>query len=379
MDSYISLDLSANPRYSAAIMTENDSTKQPELRYRDAGVNIDAADEALKQVKEDVRRTFDDRVLQDIGSFGAMYRFDPAGMKEPVLVSSVDGVGTKLKLAFMTGIHDTVGIDLVAHCVNDILVQGARPLYFLDYLACGKLQPDMIASVIRGLANGCRYAGCSLIGGETAEMPGMYSDDEYDLAGTIVGVVDRPNIIDGSTITEGDAIIGFPSSGLHTNGYSLARHICFDVAKLGVNDPMPGTGTTVAKALMEPHLSYSRLIQILTKIVKVKGMTHITGGGITDNLPRTLPANMGATVNAGAWEVPPVFSYLKRAGNVPDDDMLRTFNMGIGYLVIVNASQSDAMVDAAEQTGRPAYVLGHVVKGERKVTYTGNLRYAASD
>jgi phosphoribosylformylglycinamidine cyclo-ligase len=359
-------------------MNENDSGKQPELRYRDAGVDIDAADEALKQVKEDVRRTFDDRVLQDIGSFGAMYRF-PTGMDEPILVSSVDGVGTKLKLAFMTGIHDTVGIDLVAHCVNDILVQGARPLYFLDYLACGKLEPDTIASVIRGLANGCRYAGCSLIGGETAEMPGMYAGEEYDLAGTIVGVVDRANIVDGSTISEGDAIIGFPSSGLHTNGYSLARHICFDVAKLSVDDPMPGTGKTVAQALMEPHLSYSRLIQILTKIVKVKGMTHITGGGITDNLPRTLPKGMGAKVDAGVWEVPPVFSFLKKAGNVPDDDMLRTFNMGIGYLVIVDKADASAMVDAAEQTGQAAHLIGHVVKGETNVTYTGDLRYAASD
>jgi len=360
-------------------MTKDDKNKQPELRYADAGVNIDAADEALGQIKEDVRRTFDDRVLQDIGSFGAMYRFDPAGMDEPVLVSSVDGVGTKLKLAFMTGIHDTVGIDLVAHCVNDILVQGARPLYFLDYLACGKLQPDMIASVIRGLANGCRYAGCSLIGGETAEMPGMYADEEYDLAGTIVGVVDRANIVDGSTINEGDAIIGLRSSGLHTNGYSLARHICFEIAKLDVDDPMPGTGKTVAKALMEPHQSYSWPIQILKKIVKVKGMTHITGGGITDNLPRTLPDSLGASVDASVWEVPPVFTYLQKTGNVPDDDMLRTFNMGIGYLVIVAAEDSNATIDAAEQTGQSAHLIGHVVKGKNEVSYTGNLRYATSD
>ncbi|HNR35398.1 MAG TPA: phosphoribosylformylglycinamidine cyclo-ligase, partial [Candidatus Hydrogenedentes bacterium] len=269
---------------------------QPGLSYRDAGVDIDAATKAMHDIKSVVKKTFDDHVLQDIGSFGAMYQFDMAGMEEPVLVSSVDGVGTKLKLAFMTGRHDTVGIDLVSHCVNDILVQGARPLFFLDYLAFGKLDPGVVVEVVRGLATGCRYAGCSLIGGETAEMPDMYTPGEYDLAGTIVGVVDRKNIVDGSSIVPGDVIIGLPSSGLHTNGYSLARKVCFEVAGLGCDDPMPGTGQTVAEVLMEPHRSYAKLVQLIMRIVKVKGMAHITGGGITDNLPRTLPAGLGAEI-----------------------------------------------------------------------------------
>ncbi|MCP4646008.1 MAG: phosphoribosylformylglycinamidine cyclo-ligase, partial [bacterium] len=253
--------------------------KKPGLRYRDAGVNIDAADEAMRQIKDVVKKTFDDRVLCNIGTFGAMYSFDAAAMEEPVLVSSVDGVGTKLKLAFMTGKHDTVGIDLVSHCVNDILVQGARPMFFLDYLACGVLEPEVVADVIGGLANGCRYAGCSLIGGETAEMPDMYVPGEYDLAGTIVGTVDRNKIVDGTRITEGDAIIGLPSSGLHTNGYSLARKITFDVAGLTVDDEMPGVGRTVGEALLEPHKSYAKMVQILMRVTDVKGMSHITGGG----------------------------------------------------------------------------------------------------
>lgn len=355
------------------------SDERPALRYRDAGVNIDAADEAVRGIKDLVKKTYDDHVLCDIGTFGAMYQLDLGGISEPVLVSSVDGVGTKLKLAFATGKHDTIGIDLVSHCVNDILVQGAKPLFFMDYVAFGKLRPEVTVEVIRGISYGCRYAGCALIGGETAEMPGMYADDEYDVAGTIVGMVDRKKIIDGSTITEGDVIIGLHSSGLHTNGYSLARKICFEVAGLSCSDYMPGTGRSVGDMLLEPHRSYSKVIQILMKIVNVKGMAHITGGGITDNLPRVLPQGLGAEIHLNTWEAPPLFKFLHDTGNVPEDDMLRTFNMGMGFLIVVSAEQREKALDALMQACEAPQVIGRVIKGERKVHYDGRVRYATSD
>jgi len=351
--------------------------EKKELSYRDAGVNIDAASEALKSVKESVKRTFTENVLCDIGTFGAMYRLDKDAYEDPVLVSSVDGVGTKLKLAFLTGIHDTVGIDIVSHCVNDILVQGAKPLFFLDYLAVGELDPQVVAKVISGIATGCRQAGCALIGGETAEMPGMYAKGEYDLAGTIVGIVDRSKIVDGSTVVPGDVIIGLPSTGLHTNGYSLARKICFELAGLTVDDAMPGAGKTIGQALLEPHKSYAKVIQILSRIVQIKGMAHITGGGITDNLPRALPENCGAEINLSAWEVPPVFTFLKKTGNVADLEMLRTFNLGMGYLVIVPRDQADRAMDTLDQTGERPVIVGTVVEGETKVNYSGSLNYGA--
>ena len=351
------------------------ATKKPGLSYRDAGVDIDAANEALGSIKELVRRTFSDNVLCGIGSFGAMYRFDMQGMEEPVLVSSVDGVGTKLKLAFMTGKHDTVGIDLVSHCVNDILVQGARPLFFLDYLALGKLRPEVVTEVIRGLTVGCRYAGCALIGGETAEMPGMYKEDEYDLAGTIVGVVDRKKIVDGAEIKPGDTIIGLPSSGLHTNGYSLARKICFDVAGLSVNDPMPGVGKTVAEALMAPHTSYAKLMQIVMKVVDVLGMAHITGGGITENLPRAFPDGVSAEIDLGAWVVPPLFSFLQKTGDVDEIEMLRTFNLGQGFLFIVPEAQTAKAIETVELAGQKCAVLGKIIPGDGTVHYKGHLIY----
>jgi phosphoribosylformylglycinamidine cyclo-ligase len=354
-------------------------TQKPGLSYRDAGVNIDAANEALGTIKELVQRTFNDSVLRDIGTFGAMYQLDLQGMEEPVLVSSVDGVGTKLKLAFMTGKHDTVGIDLVSHCVNDILVQGARPLFFMDYFAMGRLKPQVVVEVIRGLTTGCRHAGCALIGGETAEMPDMYRDDEYDLAGTIVGIVDRKKIIDGSTITEGDAIIGLPSSGLHTNGYSLARKICFEVAALDVHDAMPGVGRTVAEALLEPHTSYAKLMQLVMKVVEVRGMAHITGGGITDNLPRILPEGLAAEIDLKAWTAPPVFRFLKETGNVAELEMMRVFNMGLGLLFVVPANQVEKTLDTVDQAGRKALLAGRVIRGDGKVHYTGSLSYGGTD
>lgn len=351
--------------------------KKPSLSYRDAGVDIDAADNALARVKEDVRKTFDENVLEDIGSFGAMYGFNQKGMEEPVLVSSVDGVGTKLKLAFMTGKHDTVGIDLVSHCVNDILVQGARPLFFLDYLACGVLEPRVVEAVIRGLTVGCRHAGCSLIGGETAEMPGMYHDGEYDLVGTIVGVVDRKKVVDGSAVRAGDMVIGLGSSGLHTNGYSLARKICFEVAGLSIDDPMPGVGRSVGDALLEPHRSYAKVMQVVSRIVTIKAMTHVTGGGITDNLPRTLPEGLGVEVDLSSWVVKPIFKFLQDTGNVTDGEMLRTFNCGMGFMVVVSEEEKDRTLDGFTQAMELPKAIGRVVEGERKVSYSGSLRYDA--
>ena len=350
--------------------------KKVSLSYRDAGVDIDAANVALAGIKELVRKTYNDQVLCDIGSFGAMYALDLQNMEEPVLVSSVDGVGTKLKLAFMTGKHDTVGIDLVSHCVNDILVQGARPLFFLDYFAVGKLEPQVAIDVLKGLSAGCRFAGCALIGGETAEMPDMYQPGEYDLAGTIVGIVDRKKIVDGSAIREGDVIIGLPSTGLHTNGYSLARKITFQVAGLGPDDPMPYTSRTVAEALMEPHIAYAKLMQVIMKLVDVRGMAHITGGGITDNFPRILPEGLGAEIDLGTWEVPGIFRFLQETGNVEEPEMLRTFNVGQGFMFVVPPEQAAKTVETLEMTGKQCTVMGRIINGESRVYYKGNLRYA---
>lgn len=352
------------------------SEKKTGLSYRDAGVDIDAWNTAYGEIKTFVNRTFDDRVLRDIGSFGAMYSLDTSNMEEPVLVSSVDGVGTKLKLAFMTGKHDTVGVDLVSHCVNDILVQGAKPLFFLDYLAIGKLDPAVVVDVLRGVANGCRYAGCALIGGETAEMPDMYQPGEYDLAGTIVGVVDRKRIVDGTRIEAGDTLIGLASSGLHTNGYSLARKICFEVAGLKHEDEMPGVGRSVGDALLEPHISYAKVVNVLSRIADIRGMAHITGGGLTDNVPRILPEGLGVQIDLGTWHPLPLFKFLQETGGVSEKEMLRTFNMGIGYVLAVSESDLAKVLTALEQGGETAHVIGKVIEGAG-VTYTGNLDYGA--
>lgn len=349
--------------------------KKP-LTYSDAGVDIGAATTALSSIKELVRRTYTEQVLRDIGTFGAMFQLDLENYQEPVLVSSVDGVGTKLKLAFMTGKHDTVGIDLVSHCVNDILVQGARPLFFLDYFAMGRLNPEVVVEVVRGLATGCRYAGCALIGGETAEMPDMYRDQEYDLAGTIVGIVDRSKIIDGASICEGDVVVGLPSTGLHTNGYSLARKICFEVAGLSPDDEMPGVGRTVGEALLEPHISYAKLMQLVMRVVDVRGMAHITGGGITDNLPRILPEGLAAEINLDSWAVPPIFRFLQETGNVADMEMLHTFNMGQGFFFVIPADQIDRLEETISLAGQQCCFVGKIIQGDGNVHYTGKLNYA---
>jgi phosphoribosylformylglycinamidine cyclo-ligase len=280
-----------------------------------------------------------------------------------VLVSSADGVGTKLRVAFMSGVHTTIGEDLVNHCVNDILVQGAEPLFFLDYLATGRLDPDVAVHIVEGLARGCRANGCALLGGETAEMPGFYADGEYDVAGFIVGAVERDRLIDGGGIVAGDALIGIPSSGLHTNGYSLARAIVFDRLRLGVHDHVAELGMTVAQALLTPHRSYLHLVRPLLDQRQIKGMAHITGGGITDNLPRVLPEGTEAVVRLGAWDIPPVFEWLQRAGGVPQADMLRTFNMGIGLILIVEAAAADAVLETLADAGEAgARVLGDIAR-----------------
>ncbi|HVZ23761.1 MAG TPA: phosphoribosylformylglycinamidine cyclo-ligase [Vicinamibacterales bacterium] len=337
--------------------------------YRASGVDIDAGNETVRRIKSLAKSTFTPGVLSDIGSFGGLFGLDRERYREPVLVSSADGVGTKLKVAFMTGRHDTVGADLVNHCVNDILVQGAEPLFFLDYLATGRLLPDVAEQVIAGVARGCRENGCALIGGETAEMPGFYADGEYDVAGFIVGVVEKTKVIDGRSIVPGDALIGLPSSGLHTNGYSLARRIMFDLCGLAVDSVVPELGTTVGEALLAPHRSYRAAVRPLVDAGLVKGMAHITGGGITENLPRTLPDGCSAEVDRGSWRVPPIFSFLQQRGGIADDEMLRAFNMGVGLVLSVDAAALADAVARLTQAGEHPIALGRVVPGGHDVRY----------
>ena len=343
------------------------------MDYKHSGVNIDAGNEVVRRIGSLARATATPGVLSDLGSFGGLFHIGARGLVDPVLVASADGVGTKLRLAFMSGIHDTIGIDLVNHCVNDILVQGAEPLFFLDYLATGRLDPDVAVHIVDGLARACRENGCALLGGETAEMPGFYADGEYDLAGFIVGAVERARLIDGRTIAPGDTLIGIPSSGLHTNGYSLARAIVFDHLNLGVNDRVRELGTTVAEALLAPHRSYLPLLRPLLAEarVRVKGMAHITGGGITDNLPRVLPAGTEADVRLDTWDAPALFRWLEQAGSVPHEDMLRTFNMGIGLILVVADADAAAVLRSLEQSGEPrARRIGAITAGAGGVRYS---------
>ena len=341
------------------------------MDYKASGVDIDAGNETVRRIRGLARSTFTSGVLSDIGSFGGLFRLEPNQFREPVLVSSADGVGTKLKVAFLANRHDTIGADLVNHCVNDILVQGAAPLFFLDYLATGRLLPDVAESIIGGIAAACRENGCALLGGETAEMPGFYNDGEYDLAGFIVGVVERQRLIVGRAIAVGDVLVGVPSSGLHTNGYSLARQVIFERLQLKVSSYVPELSRTVGEALLEPHRSYLPFIRPLLDAGRIKGMAHITGGGITDNLPRVLPHGTAAVVDASAWEVPPIFRWLQRSGNVPADDMMRTFNMGIGLIIVTSRDQSEALIgELAARGGRDSRVIGEIVPGEPAgVTY----------
>jgi phosphoribosylformylglycinamidine cyclo-ligase len=337
--------------------------------YRDAGVDIDAQDRALAQVKKMVRNTYTADVLSDQGAFGGLFRPPIKGFKEPVLVASADGVGTKLKVAFATGRHTSVGRDLVHHCINDILVQGARPLFFLDYLATGRLEPDVVADVIGGVAAACAENGLALLGGETAEMPGFYGDGEYDLAGFIVGLVDRRRIVDGSAVKAGDVLVGLPSSGLHTNGYSLARKVFFEQLDHAPDDTVPELGKTVADELLAVHRSYLAPVWPLLEKGLLHAMAHITGGGLTDNLPRVIPDGLRAVIKVGAWEIPPVFRLLAEKGEVPEDDMWRTFNLGVGLVLVVPSKQLEKVLRDLRESGCPGFPMGNVVKGDRGVEY----------
>jgi len=355
----------------------NNKTKQPAkttpaakpVSYADAGVDISAADRSKHRIKMLARKTFNKQVLSEIGGFGGLFGLDVQKYPEPVLVSSCDGVGTKLKVAFELGIHHTVGQDLVNHCVNDIAVQGATPLFFLDYLATGKLENSIVETVVQGLSDACRANGCALIGGETAQMPGFYAEGEYDLAGTIVGVVNRDKIITGDTVQVGDVLMGLPSNGLHTNGYSLARKLLFEVAKYSADHYVNELKDKTGAALMRIHRSYLAIIKKLTSAEVVSGMAHITGGGITENLPRILPKGTGAHVDLGSWTVPPLFEHLQKLGNVEPDEMLRTFNMGIGLIVVVPAEKVKKTKAILNRANERHYIIGRIVRGERKVIY----------
>ena len=327
--------------------------------YRQSGVDIDAGNETVRRIKELARATYTRGVLSGVGSFGGLFALD-GGVPDPVLVASADGVGTKLKVAFMANVHDTVGADLVNHCVNDILVQGARPLFFLDYLATGRLAPDVAEQIVRGMSQACSENGCALLGGETAEMPGFYSPGEYDVAGFIVGIVSRSRVIDGSRIVAGDALIALPSTGLHTNGYSLARRIAFDILGLNVESRVPELGETVGEALLKVHRSYLRVVAPLLDQGLVKGMAHITGGGITENVPRMLPDGLGFSLDRESWTVPPLFRWLQRAGELDDAEMFRAFNMGVGLVLACAPEHVERVLAGLASASEPAWRLGHV-------------------
>jgi phosphoribosylformylglycinamidine cyclo-ligase len=343
------------------------------MDYRQAGVDIDAGNSVVRRIRSLARETFTPGVLSEIGSFGGLFSLASAGVQDPVLVASADGVGTKLRLAFMTGQHRSIGRDLVNHCVNDILVQGAVPLFFLDYLATGRLDPDVAVQIVEGLTAACRENGCALLGGETAEMPGFYADGEYDVAGFIVGIVARARLIDGTSIAPGDVLVGLPSSGLHTNGYSLARKIAFDVAGLSHDAHVEALGTSIGEALLVPHRSYLPVVRPLLPLGTIKGMAHVTGGGITDNLPRVLPDGTHAEIDRRTWRVPAIFEWLRQAGRVPDPDMLRTFNMGIGLIIVCAARDEKRVLEALAAAGESgAAVIGRIGAGGDGVRYVGD-------
>jgi phosphoribosylformylglycinamidine cyclo-ligase len=340
------------------------------VTYADAGVDIDRANRTKKRIKYLAHKTFTRSVLSEIGGFGGLFAVDKAKWVDPILVSSVDGVGTKLKIAFEMDVHHTIGADLVNHCVNDIAVQGATPLFFMDYLASGRIEPEVIEKVIEGLAEACKHNGCALIGGETAEMPGFYPDGEYDLAGFIVGAVERERIITGKTVEAGDVILGLASNGLHTNGYALARKLLFEVGKYTLDSYVNELKGKVGNELLRTHKSYWPAIKRLVDGECVSAMAHITGGGITENLPRVLPRGVAAVIEMGSWQVPPIFEHLQQLGNVPQDEMLRTFNMGLGMLLVVPSKKFKKAQTVLERAGEKAFTVGRIVKGDRKVLYT---------
>ncbi|HEV2856192.1 MAG TPA: phosphoribosylformylglycinamidine cyclo-ligase [Thermoanaerobaculia bacterium] len=346
------------------------TTPTPKSAYAAAGVDIDAQEKGLARVKKLAKSTFTPGVLTEIGSFGGLFRPDLQGMTEPVLVASADGVGTKLVVARMAGDYSSVGRDLVNHCVNDILVQGAEPLFFMDYLGAGVLEPEKMVELVSGVADGCRENGCALLGGETAEMPGFYQPGDYELVGFIVGIVDRPKVLDGSRVKPGDVLVGLPSSGLHTNGYSLARKVVFEQAGLGIGDKAPwDRQRTVGESLLEPHLSYLEALRPLLGHPGLHGMAHVTGGGITDNLPRILPEATHALIRMGSWPVPELFHFLQETGEVEAEEMLRVFNMGIGMILAVEPSRLAEILGRLRSVGQKSWMIGTLQPGGSGVVY----------
>ncbi len=332
------------------------------LTYRDAGVDTKEGERAVTLMKDHVKRTFNENVLTGLGSFGSLFQIDVATMNQPVLVSGTDGVGTKLKIAFLMDKHDTVGIDCVAMCVNDVLCQGAKPLFFLDYIATGKVKAEKIADIVKGIAEGCRQSGSALVGGETAEMPDFYGDGEYDMAGFSVGMVDKDKIITGEKVAEGNVIIGIASSGIHSNGYSLVRKVFFDKMNMQVTDQVEELGMTLGEALLTPTKIYAAACNAVLPKFDVKGIVHITGGGFFENIPRILPEGLAAKIKIGAWKVPPIFPYIKKCGNIDKIEMFSTFNMGVGMMMFVDAKVADAAVKALREAGETADIIGQVVK-----------------
>ena len=334
------------------------------LTYKDAGVDTKEGERAVSLMKPHVKKTFNENVLTGLGGFGSLFRLDVKGMEEPILVSGTDGVGTKLKLAFLMDRHDTVGQDCVAMCVNDVLCQGAKPLFFLDYIATGTVKAEKIADIVKGIADGCVLAGCALVGGETAEMPDFYTEGEYDMAGFAVGIVDRKKMIDGSKIKEGNVVIGIASSGIHSNGYSLVRKLFFDKLGMSVTDQVEELGTTLGEALLTPTKIYTGACNAVFEKSEVNGIVHITGGGFYENIPRIIPEGLGVSIRLGSWPVPIIFQFIQKKGNVGLKEMFSTFNMGIGMMMIVDPEKKDAVLSALEHAGEKASVIGEIVKGE---------------
>ena len=343
------------------------------MTYRDAGVDIDAGNKSVSMIKDAVRATYRPEVMGDLGGFGGLFALNTRDYKEPVLVSGTDGVGTKLRLAFLLNKHDTIGQDAVAMCVNDILVQGAEPLFFLDYLAVGKLDPDQVAEVVTGVARACKESGCALVGGETAEMAGFYPVGEYDIAGFAVGVAERSKLITAARVKAGDVLLGLPSSGVHSNGYSLVRKIVFEHKGFQGSEYMEELGKTIGEELLTPTRLYPRVCLPLIREFDIHGMVHITGGGFYENIPRALPDHMGAEVNAAAWEMPPIFRLLQEWGNVDWAEMYRTFNMGIGMVLIVSPEEAQRIAAHLEEQGERVYQIGHVTEGAHEIVIKGGV------
>lgn len=341
-----------------------ENTNKGEVTYKSAGVDVEAGYKAVSLMKQHTKRTIVPGVLGDLGSFGGFFEIDTEKYKKPVLVSGTDGVGTKLQIAFMTGIHDTIGIDCVAMCVNDIACHGAKPLYFLDYIGTGVLEPQAAAEVVKGICDGCIEAGCALIGGETAEMPGFYKKGEYDLAGFAVGIVDKGKVINGSKVAEGDIIIGLASSGVHSNGYSLVRKLFFELNDYKMDQYIPELGCTLGQELLKPTRIYVKTILELVESFDIRGIAHITGGGFIENIPRTIPDGLKAQINLGSFPVLPIFKLMQSLGNIKEREMYNTFNMGIGLVLIVKKDEADAILTRLKEMKEEAYIIGRVIKGE---------------